>query len=145
MAGVADTDYLAAEPLLVARLESELDASVAVKTAEELAGLDELSQKTEAVYVIYDGDSPGGNAGDGSRAVMKQRWMTVVAVRNRNTLDGEKARRKAGELMAAVNTALAGYKLGQGFLPIIRVGATPPGYSDTYGYFPIAFEVGTTH
>lgn len=138
-------NYLEAEQLIKAKLETELASNspkVHVKTAADIAGIEEDSQRTPAVYIVYDGDTVGEDAGYGQSNIVKQRYMAVITVRNKSTIrSGEKTREDAGELLSQVISILSGWKPGNGYSELKRVDSIPPGYSAGFGYFPVAFEI----
>jgi len=99
-------NFLALEPLIVARLKSALPADVHVLSAADLAGIAESAQPTPAVHVLYrgyrvrDADVP-------AFAAIEQTWLTVIAARNLTDLaSGSDARQAAGPLAADVIDAL---------------------------------------
>lgn len=136
-------DYLAAEPLIVARLESQV-TGVKVLTAADLAGVKEAAQVTPAVHVLYGGDRLADSVGHGIAQTWAQIWWVVVAVRNaRNQGKGREARKAAGPYIAQVFQALTGWQMSStDHGPLKRV--NPPGgpvYSPGgFAYFPLAFE-----
>ncbi|MFW5920923.1 MAG: phage tail terminator protein [Polyangiales bacterium] len=142
-----DTDYLAAEGLLVERLREELTTVPErhVLTAPDLAEVDEQQQFTPAVHVIYAGDevveSDDARAGDGGEQIVRQRWYTVAAVRNvREPRAGAGAREAAGEILAEILPTLAGWVPGAGYGPLVRRQAPEAAYSHGYFYVPLLWS-----
>lgn len=140
------SNYLALEPLIIARLQSQVTGLRAVLSADDLADLATGVQTTPAAYVLYDGDdvpaTPAMRAGDGARQLITQRWLVVLAVRNAR--GGADAREDAGPLLSQCLTALAGHHLqptppAHIFRPLKRAQAPRPGYADGFGYFPLLF------
>jgi len=139
-------DFLALEPLLVARLRAALPASVAVLTAADLGAVAEGTQPTPAVHVLYRGYAPA-RAGETAAMweALDQYWLTVVAVRNASSVvTGDAARADAGPLMAAVIAALGGYVPDlYGFKSLRLAEAPEAGYRAGFGYFPLGWRVAT--
>lgn len=139
------SDYLAAEPLLIARLRAAVAGFRAVLGAADLDGVAEGAQTVPAAHVIYDGDAlPGGDAsrgGAGAAQMVAQRWLVVVAVRNvRQAATGDGARGEAGPLISQTLAALSGWQPSPSFRPLRRVAGPRPGYNAGFGYFPLLFE-----
>jgi len=136
-------DHLAAEALIVARLQAQVPALTRVYGLGELAQLDEASQTVPSAHVIYQGESFEGEAGRGAKQKVLQTWLVVIAIDSAvDPVTGSGARASAGSLMSQVITALAGYELATGFRPCKRVNAPAPAYAGQFAYFPLAFEVG---
>ncbi len=135
-------DYLAAEPLIVARLRAQVagvpDANVL--TAADLAGVEARAQHTPALHLIYDGDEPLGEPGQsetGDTQITWQRWLLVVAVRSaRDTTGGSGARAVAGPLLVATIQALAGWRPSADHSPLVRAGAPRPVFDAGFAYYP---------
>lgn len=136
-------DYLAAEALIIARLEDRLAADgVKVLAAADLAGVEERKQIVPAVHVLYDGDRLGQSVSRGIQHQVYQRWFAVVAVRNaRGQATGAAARSAAGPLITKTIQALAGWAPSSDHQPLVRVSAPRPRFSPGgFAYFPLAFE-----
>lgn len=146
MSALHQADYLAAEALIVARLQEALAdlPRLKVLTVADLAGVQQQAQHTPAVQVLYAGDQvPGGAATDrGNYHALRQRWMAVVAVRSvRRQASGQAAREQAGPILSRTLQALAGWRPGQGYGPLVRINAPAPVFRPGgYGYFPLQFE-----
>ncbi|RUI34546.1 hypothetical protein [Pseudomonas aeruginosa] len=138
-------DYLFLEPLLVERIQAEVPGLANVSGLPDLATLEELSQVSPCVYVIYLGDEIGAGADHqgGSRAIqtVTQHWAAVLTVYYADAQgDGEGARREAGPLLGQLIKALTGWVPEQGVGPLARSPqASPVSYSNGYFYFPLVF------
>jgi hypothetical protein len=133
--------YLAAEALIAERLAERLPGGTHVLTAADLAGVEARAQLTPAAHVVYDGDRLGDAGGRGLAQVVWQRWLVVIAVRNRReALSGAAAREDAGTLIAAALAALAGWAPSASHGPLARVQAPRPAYEAGFLYVPLAFE-----
>lgn len=143
MSAAAPIDFLALEPLIVARLRAALPAHVHVLAARDLAGLTEGTQPTPAVHVLYRGYRPG-RATAAMWEELDQIWLTVVAVRNASTLGtAEALRADAGPLMGAVIGALGAWVPELPGCKSLHLDAAPEaGFRAGFGYFPIGWRVG---
>jgi hypothetical protein len=139
--GAAGADFFAAEPLLVARLQSIAAAGVKVLTAPDLAGTAENAQHMPAYQVIFGGYRVVDDNAQGALPLIEQRWFIVTAVRNAaSQISGAAGRQNANALMDAALHALLGWKpsndlsrlqLGTGGSPTFRKGG--------YAYYPLMF------
>jgi hypothetical protein len=137
-------DYLAAEPLIIARLAERVTDATTL-TAADLQGVAEKAQVTPAIHVIYAGDVvPGGAAVDeGNYHLIRQQWMTVIAVRSaRGQRSGSGARELAGPLITGAIKALASWRPVQGLGRLRRVPAPRPTFTPGgFAYFPLQWEL----
>ncbi|MEW6490766.1 MAG: hypothetical protein AB1578_22995 [Thermodesulfobacteriota bacterium] len=133
-------NYLSAEALIVARLQSKVAGVKAVLSAADLDGVAESAQVTPAVHVVFGGYRPTQERDEGRVQESEQVWIAVVAVRNlRTPKTGEHARETAGELCADVLAALQGWRPSAEHQPLKLAPGPRPGFSKGYGYFPLAF------
>jgi hypothetical protein len=133
-------NYLSAEQLIIDRLEAQIDG-VHVLSAADLSGVDERSQVTPAVHVVYDGDDLGDRAGDGAAQIVRQRWLTVVATRNVRAIgSGKAAREDAGTVILQALAALAGWQPSEEHGQMVRIPGPRPAYRDGYLYVPITWH-----
>ena len=135
------------EAAMVARLQDRLGGTVKrVYTTAEYGDLDEDSQVTPSVAVIYQGYAPVSTPGAvyGARVQQVEKtYYVVVAVRNaRNTRTREGAREASAPIVEAVMSALTGWREtdlpDEGPLQL----APAPGAAFTdagYAYYPIVF------
>jgi len=136
------TDYLAAEPLIVARIQAKV-AGLNLKTVIDIANIEdafEYQQGFPAVFVSYYGDIIGANAGDGAGQIVQQSYVVMPAVQNvRDTLGNSAARREVGPILFAVNEALLGWPPSADHGPLRK--ATSPRAPNKPGlaYFPQVF------
>ncbi|HCF9240803.1 TPA: hypothetical protein NI607_005261 [Pseudomonas aeruginosa] len=138
-------DYLFLEPLLIERIRSEVSGLAIVSGLPDLATLDEQSQASPCVYVIYLGDEVGTGADHqgGGRAIQTvvQHWAAVLTVFYADAVnDGEGARREAGPLLGRLLQALTGWSPARDVGALARSPqASPASYSNGYFYFPLVF------
>lgn len=140
----------ALEEAIVTRLQDRLGEAVKkVYTAAELADVEEDSQVTPSVAVIYNGYAPVSAAGGqtsnllGKIQLVEKSWLVVVSVRNAlNTRNRQGAREASAPIVQAVLSALLGWRPPslpeEGPLQL----APAPGAAFTdagYAYYPIAF------
>lgn len=137
-------DFLAAGPVLIARLKAELPPTVFVLSAKDLAGVKEAAQQAPAVHVVYQTHAPKQGAG-GAWNGIEQTWLTVAVVRNVSSLAGAEApMSEAGPLMAGVVNALQLWvPTGHADFQGIHLKPAPPaGFTRAgFAYFPIAWGV----
>lgn len=135
------------EDAIVARLQDKLGASVKrVYTTAEYADVDEESQITPSVGVIYQGyapvSTPGGVYGAKVQQI-EQTFYIVVAVRNAtNTRQRVGARQAASPIVTDARRALIGWRPPgipeEG--PMQLAPAPGAAFTDAgFAYYPIAF------
>jgi hypothetical protein len=130
-------NYLAAESLLIAHLRQQAPEVRAVLSAADLSGVDESAQQTPALHVLYDGDAPGDEAGDGHSQEALQRWMVVIAVRELRGPGLE--RERAGQIIAQVLSAL-GERRPDALSGLRRIaGPGPLRTEGGYAYYPLLY------
>ena len=130
-------NYLSAEGLIIARLKARLPAVRAVLSAADLVGVEERSQITPALHVLYDGDTVQESPGRAQS--VGQRWLVIVAVRNvRDQMGGSAARADAGALLTQVIQALQYWAPSPQHGKLMRANA-PKAHQGEYSYFPLAF------
>lgn len=136
-------NFLALEPLLVARLAEQLadiTPKVHVLTAVDLAAVTQATQLTPAVQVIYKGHQLLESDSTGRKVRVEQTWLAVVATRNaRKLATGEPARGDAGRIATRVCQALMGHKPAMLSKPLRLVNGPQGGFMDGYQYLPLAF------
>lgn len=137
------SNFLALEPLLIARLEAQLAdlaPKVHVLAATDLAGVTEATQVTPAVHVLYQGYRVTESRSDGSAVRIEQTWLTVVSVRNmKNLRTGTEARADAGLIARRTTQALMGYQPEPGSKPLRLAEGPGAGFNAGFQYLPLAF------
>ena len=136
-------DWLAAEPLIKARLADQVP-DVAVLSVADLAGVVERGQVTPAIHVLYAGDVPlkeaPGTADRSAGQITDQRWVVVIATRSaKDMVGGSGARELAGPIIARALAALRGWTPAGFTRPLRRGAGMPTKYSAGYAYFPFQF------
>jgi len=136
-------NFLALEPLLVARLAEQLadmNPKVHVLTAVDLAAVTEATQVTPAIHVIYNGHRVTESDSTGRKVRVEQTWLAVVATRNmRQLANGEAARGDAGRIAARACLELMGFKPAMLSKPLRLVSGPNGGFSAGFQYLPLAF------
>lgn len=133
------SNFLAAEPLIIARLKAKTSVRHVLSVAD-LAGVEEGGQFTPAMHVLFTGYAPTQEREDGRIQQIEQTWTVVVAVRNvRDTRTGAAARSEAGVLITETLAALAGWKPSDEFSALKLARAVPPAFTTGFAYFPLAF------
>ncbi|MBF0214550.1 MAG: hypothetical protein HQM00_13480 [Magnetococcales bacterium] len=125
-------DYLAIEPLIVARLEDQL-ADVTIKSTWGIPKIPETFDLPPAVLIFLEDDRPGPESGRSQK--VEQVWLCLVVVNDPGN--------EAGPLIAQVIRALSGWTPdGATFAPFKRVKSTfaPDTSPNGVYYFPLAFS-----
>ena len=135
-------NFLDAEALLIAHLTAALGEKVRfVGSMADMQTIEEQSQRTPAVYVVYDGYTPGQTTTESRVAEIKQRWLVIVAVRNVSGVHtGAAAREDAGEVLAHLFPALQAYRPSAGHSRLTLVPPPPAVYRAGFAYIPTAWE-----
>lgn len=135
-------DLLALEPLLIERLGASVQVPrLKVLGAADLEGVEEQSQHTPALHVLYRGYRPTTEKGNGVIQQIEQTWLVVVVVRNvRDAHSGAGVRAAAGPIMHAVCAALLGWPRQHADFSPLRLASAPAAwFGKGVGYFPLAF------
>ena len=133
-------NYLELEGLITERLAA-CGVTARVLSAADLAGVDEASQITPALHVIYDGDKIVEMSAYGSARVA-QGWLVVVAVRNaRDQRAGTAARSEAGPLAQQVLGALMGWVPSPRWGACKKTNGPKPLFTAGFFYLPLRFEM----
>jgi hypothetical protein len=106
------TDYLALEPLLLAKLEELLPEGWTAHYLTDLGDPRERETKAPAIFAGYAGDGSLANAGEGALNRLYQEYWTVIAVRTASQdAAARDLRSKAGPIFASLlhNDGLAGW------------------------------------
>lgn len=133
--------FLAAEPLIVARLIEACPSARAVLTTRDLGGVQESSQVAPALHVCHDGWAIDEVIGMGDTSRVVEHWLVVAVVRHaRQGRDAAAAlREEAAPLVAEAYAALAGWRPAPD-LGWLRPEHPPrPAFTQSHGYFPLAF------
>lgn len=142
-------NWLALEPLLVARLKAEVPELRAVYLAADIAALDVQQDPrdaaTPAAHVMYLGDQVGAgsaaSAGSGEVQMVDQVWCVALVVRNAR--GAEAVRADMGPLLSRVIKSLAGWAPDlPGMRPLKRSSARTAPRFDGKGkaIFPLFFS-----
>ncbi|WP_019024056.1 MULTISPECIES: phage protein Gp37 [unclassified Thioalkalivibrio] len=136
-------NLLAAEGAILEQCKAALgDAVATYGTMTDMQTVEERSQRTPALYVVFDGYRPGGQAGAGRTQQFIVRWLVVVAVRNVGT-EGA-AQGEAGALVGALIPALMNFRPDADHGRLQATDPPAPVYREGFAYIPTAWEV-TTH
>lgn len=134
--------WLDFEQTLIDRLRAQLDPSITVLAARDLAGVKEAMQVTPAVQVYGGEYQPVESSKPGRVAVVDRVWTVVVVVRNAADQKAATAARSDAEpICDAVLAALLGYPATDPADRRLRLtGAPAPLWSPGgFGYYPLAF------
>ena len=128
-------DYLAAEPLIVARLNDQISGNVTIQSTWGMPKIQELPELPPAVLLLLETDHPGEINLAGTAQKVEQVWTCVVVVKDAET--------EAGPLISQVIRAMSGWQpAGTTFSPFRRVksGMNHEYSPSTAFYFPLAFS-----
>ena len=127
-------DYLALEPLIVARLSDEL-ADLNVKSTWGMAKIIEKFDLPPALLVFLEADKPGAVTHDGTTHKVEQVWLCVLLVGD--------AENEAGEYISKIIRAMSGWTPDRKiYTPFARTASKfAPDYTPNgIYYFPLAFS-----
>lgn len=127
---------LDAETAILERLKQELDAGIAVQSAQQISDVEERQQVTPAVHVIYSGYTPTREVGEGTIQEIETRWMIVVAVRSARR--GGQAE-KADPIFNQAIKALSGWKPAPGAKALKLAPAPAAEHQAGFSYYPLMF------
>lgn len=136
-------NYFLVEPLLVARIEAVVDASVGVHSAPDLATVLEAGDRTPAVYVTHGQDViREARTFDADDGITDQSWIVAVKVRHGGS-SAVDARADGGTLIDSLLTALRGYQLDTTACGPLRRVTAPRDLYDGAGLmvYPLQFQV----
>ncbi len=135
------SDYFAIGRSMVAHIRQSMSDLRQVRLASSLQEIADWQPASPAVWVVWDSDTVGASAQQGTRQQIKQRWVVALIVRSaKDAASGGGVIESAGPLLDTLLKSLMGWKPGDTSTPLLRVGAPPPGYGAGYGFFPLAFE-----
>lgn len=136
-------DLLALEPLLIARLESQLGAqALAGVTVRPLRTVAEIASRpvpTPALLVSYAGGEVLESRHDAQAARIAERWLITAVVRNVANANDSAAAAEAGPLAGAALEALMGWQPPGTSQPLTLSGLPAPGFGGGYLWVPLEF------
>lgn len=135
---------LAAEPVILARLQAELPAGAGVHAAPRLEDLEDLKERPRrlpAVYLMYlGGTSPDDARAPAAGLRLREEWAVIVATQDFTRVEeGAAARAAGGELADAVIGALHGWRPLARLRPLRCDRILPPLYDAGLSLIPIIF------
>lgn len=130
------SNYLAVEPHLISTLE-KVAGFKEVCSTNDLAEVEERSQKAPCAHVIYFGDRVPDVSNAGVQTQVNQLWLVVIAVRQ-----GRDTSKEAGELIKQTLSTLQQHSFVPGVGALNRVNSPArPRYTKGFAYYPLAFSV----
>jgi phage gp37-like protein len=130
---------------LRAKIPDQDGQPVTIEPLREIERVPEMRQKAPAVWVIYDGFTPGDSIPSMPHVQqVRLEWFVVVAAKSaKGAGDVEAARDMASALAERVMKALLGFHAGGG--QYLRLGDAPgPEYDAGYCHVPLAFTCAAT-
>jgi len=130
--------FMTPEPQIVQRLK-ELDVFTEVLSSDE-SEMRSSQMRAPAAVVLYGGYSVEKTSANHQTVGIKEQWDIVVILQannhSANELNGE-----AKGFMESVMASLMGFT-PEGYLSsLVPVTPEKPFYDETYGYYPMSFEV----
>ena len=141
-----NSDYFSIEPLIIQRLKDAAIPGVrAVYSSSELARVDEKSQVTPAVHVLYYGDNvlegQGNQAEKGKKQKIEQNWMVVVAVNHAAQINpAAEMNQQAGVIISQVLVHLSGWRASPDHGELYRINGPGPDRRAGFAYYPLVFK-----
>lgn len=129
-------NYLAVEPHLISVLE-KVEGFKDVCSTNDLAEVEERSQKAPCAHVIYFGDRIPDVSNGGIQTQVMQIWLVVIAVRQ-----GRDTNAEAGKLIRATLKQLQKDSFVPNVGALNRINSPArPRYTKGFAYYPLAFSV----
>ena len=129
-------NYLGAESHLISVLE-KVEGFKDVCSTNDLAEVEERSQKAPCAHVIYFGDRVPDTSNGGVQTQVTQIWLVVIAVRQ-----GRGSNSEAGKLIRTTLKQLQQDNFVPGIGALNRVNSPArPRYTKGFAYYPLAFSV----
>lgn len=113
-----------------------------VFTTESLAGVKERAQVTPALHLVLHGyEKADGKNGSGT--LWKEIWLVVAVVKNARQGPAQQAalRAAAAPILVEVLAGLDGWRCPGAASLVNSLSPPKPLYTDSFGYFPLAFEL----
>lgn len=130
--------FMAPEPQIVEQLEA-LEVFTEVISTDD-ADMRANQLRAPAAVVLYGGYSVDKTAQNNQTVGIKEQWDVVVILQAGNTnssgLNGE-----AKGLMEQVMSSLMGFTPQGYYSSLVPITPEKPFYDETYGYYPMSFEV----
>lgn len=135
-----------AESAIVAAVTAVVPAGVRVMVSDEIASVEERSQFTPAVHVVYAGYSVDETAAQGKRAKVTHQWDVVAVTRSaRDRGENTTARISTYDLADTVTRSLMGAVVTVNSRPVALALANGGGafYGAGFAYISARFELET--
>lgn len=141
-------NILACYPALLERLTSVPGVKRVLEAPdlEALAADRKIRPDDGAVYLVFDGFTPGETAGNAANLALKLSFSVILAKRQYTPNKMEYGQDGVGETLTAIIRALQGFvpKNGEGksltAAPFAARAALPITYDEGYAFFPLRFE-----
>ncbi len=142
MAASPIEDFLALENLYIAQInDANIEGLRKVYGSKNLATVTKKNQVTPSVAVVYYSYRVKDTDGRGCRAMLVQKWFTILSVKSADdTKNGKGVREIAGPMIMDLINALKGWKPGAGYGTTRIVTAPRAIVTATTGDFPIGWE-----
>jgi len=145
------TNYLALEPLLLARILATLGLDSAGGALAGIGGVAEFEAALEndgpypSAFVLYDGEQVAQSGHSGRRMLVTQLWQVCLLTRPTITAaTGAASLAASGTLLSSLIDALSGWTPAGGYQAMKRIQARGQSvvYANGLAMFVLDFEVG---
>jgi hypothetical protein len=134
-------DFMALEPLLVARLRAEVPDLKDVFTAREADAALSRRELSPVAHVVYGGFQIAEVLHGGLAARLAQTWLIVISATSaKGQRTGAGPREIAGPVMARVMEVLLGWKPSRDFGRLLLSASPQARHVDGFSYFPMTFS-----
>lgn len=133
-------DYLFLGAVLQERIRAQLGEDLVVGSADELAQALGGNLARTTAFVVWNGERVSDDARGGASAMLQQRWLVLLGVKNASQQPGAR-NKNAGPLLARLHKAIAGWTPDGVGRPFKRATGNAPSYTPGAGWFPLTFSI----
>ena len=139
------TTFLEIENHIFDRLKAVITNPTRIYTSPSFQfSIENLSEFSPAIHIIYDGYSIGDMRGNGLGTVYLQRWIVAIAVKNVRNLESRlPARKEVSEIIDVVLNSLNGFRPINNQFSQLKPINSPVNAFDSAGilFLPFAYEI----
>jgi hypothetical protein len=134
---------LAAQQLIIARLNSMVSGFHTIANPSAIAGLRDITPLLPGCFVMPGSGQISAQQRNASGVIEEQDWLVIVIVGHQHSAAANTLTEAvAGGLMSGVISALSGWHPGPGFIsPFVYAGREAPEYGLGYAEFPLIFSI----
>lgn len=142
-------DYLFVGTQMQLRLKEAmpdlLGAAGAVQGVDTYVQAAETTIAAPTAFVLWEGDTFDGidtaRAAGGRSQALSQQWTVVLVVRNADQYAPDGRSSVAGQYLAGIHKAIAGWMPPGAARPMLRMQGRKPSYGANAGAFPLTFSI----